>query len=106
MIKAPLLVIAAAATLFAVATPALAHDGPSFSFGIVVGDDDGYRRPPPRYYERERIIEHEPCDNDDRDRSGYYGRPYGYGPRERVVIIDRGREHWHHRHWYRDRDWD
>jgi hypothetical protein len=101
MKKAPLFAIAALTTLFAAATPALAHDGPSFSFGIMVGDG-GYRGQP-RYYERDRYVEREPCPEDYRYRS-YYGRPHYYGPR--VVIIDRGREHWRREHWRHHRDWD
>ena len=108
MKKAPLFAIAAAGLFLAGAGPALAHDrddNVSFSFGIAVGDG-GYRQPP-RYYERERWVGREPCDDDYGYRRSYYGRPYYYQPRERVVIIDRDRERWHHRHWrHRDRDWD
>jgi hypothetical protein len=91
--KKAFLVVAAAA-LFVAASPAFAGDHSSLSFGVVVGDG-GYRGPP-RY--------HAPCPDDYRYRS-YYGRPYGYGPRERVVIIDRGREHWRREHWRHYRDW-
>jgi hypothetical protein len=106
MNKAPLLAIAAAALFVAGASPALAgeRDHASFSFGVIL--NDGYRGPPPRYYERERYVEREPCDDDYRYRRSYYGRPYYYAPRERVVIVERGRRHWHHDHWRHGRDWD
>ena len=106
MKKAPLFAIATAAVLLAGAGPALAgdRDHVSFSFGVIL-NDGGHRGPPPGYYERERVIEREPCDDDYGYRPTYYGRPYGYGP-PRVVVVEREYRHGHrHRHWH-DRDWD
>lgn len=104
MKKAPLFAIAAAAFLFAGASPALAgsRDHVSFSFGVVVNDGYHHRG---HYHDRH-------CDHD----RGYYHRsrydhPYYYHPRERIVVIDRGHgydkhhtRHHHRRH--HDRHWD